>query len=258
MKMGNLVKDRKNRQIFIYEDKSYKYDEIYNLVKYLTYRKTGKDCDWQIIKIHDLKDDKDCYALCFQQTMTNEDIWHDAEFLPRPVKAYKGWKNKLVYHYGFYEEYHSAQDEIHNTLKPLLEDLAKEQNCEVKDLKLYIMGWSLGGSIAPIAVEDCFERYEIKPVMIAFEGANPCESKHTRDYIMTTLNLEESISFVYSNDFVPRCAPFFGKQLKDIIYYLDDHKCKFPFYFIKKIISFIKDTPYYHSNTDEGIQKYMN
>ena len=257
MKTGKLVKNRHNRDIFIYEDKRYKYDDVYNLIKNMDYHKSGKDCDWNIIRVHDIISDKDCYALFFQETTTNEDIWHDAEFLPRPVKAYKGWKNRLVYHYGFYEEYHSAQDEIHSYLKPLLEDLAKEQNCEIKDLKLYITGFSLGGSIAPIASEDCFERYGIKPILIAYEGANPCESLHTRNYLMKCINTEESIAFVYSNDFVPRCAPIFGKKLKDIIYYLDDKKCKFPFYLIKKIISFIKDTPYYHCHTDEGIQKYM-
>lgn len=257
MKTGKLVKDRQNREIFIYDNKSYKYDDIYNLIKDLDYHTSGKDCDWTIIRVHDILSDKDCYALFFEETSSKEDAWHDAEFLPRPVKAYKGWKNHLVYHYGFYEEYHSAQDEIHSYLKPLLEDLAKEQNCEVKDLKLYVSGWSLGGSIAPIASEDCFERYGIKPILIAYEGANPCESLHTRNYLMKCINTEESIAFVYSNDIVPRCAPIFGKKLKDIIYYLDDNKCKFPFYIIKKIISFIKDTEYYHTHVDDGIRKYM-
>jgi len=40
---------------------------------------------------------------------------------------------------------------------------------------------------------------------------------HTRNYLMNCMNLDESIAFVYSNDFVPRCALFFGKKLKDII-----------------------------------------
>ena len=257
MKTGKLVENRHNRNVFSYNNNIYKYDDIYNLIKNLTYHTSGKHCDWTIIRVHDLLSNKDCYGLFFQETTSKEDIWHDAEFLPRPVKAYKGWKNRLVYHYGFYEEYHSAQDEIHSYLKPLLEDLAIEQSCEIKDLKLYVSGWSLGGSIAPIASEDCFERYGIKPILIAYEGANPCESLHTRNYIMNCINTEESIAFVYSNDIVPRCAPIFGKKLKDIIYYLDDHKCKFPFYLIKKIISFIKDTVYYHTTVDEGIQKYM-
>ena len=158
--------------------------------------------------------------------------------------------------YGFYREYQSARDEIRQYLSPLLQDLAKEQNCLIQDLKMYVFGWSLGGSITPIAVEDIFETYKIKPVVIPYEGANPCESFHTRKYVQSCFH-EESICFVYSNDIVPRCAPFFGRKIKDYIYYLDDHKCKFPFYFIKKIISFIKDTEYYHTSVDEGIRKYM-
>ena len=31
MKMGKLVKDRKNRLVFNYNNKNYTYDEIYNL-----------------------------------------------------------------------------------------------------------------------------------------------------------------------------------------------------------------------------------
>jgi len=257
MKSGKLVKDKTNQEIFFYQNKKYKYDDIYRLVREMEYYKTGKDCDWNIIRIHDIKDNKNCYALCFQESKSPTDWLYDFDFFPRPIKAYKGWKNHLIYHSGFYIEYQSARDVIHNHLKPLLEDLAIEQNCKIKDLKLYIMGFSLGGSIAPIVCEDCFERYGIKPVLIAFEGANPCESLHTRNYLMKCINTEESIAFVYSNDFVPRCAPIFGKKLKDIIYYLDDHKCKFPFYFIKKIISFIKDTPHYHTTVNEGIQLYM-
>lgn len=256
MKTGKLVKDRKNHKVFIYENNPYKYDGIYNLIKHMDYHKTGEDCDWNIIRVHDVREDKDCYFLSFQQTTTQEDWKHNYNFFPYPVKAYKGWKNHLIYHKGFYKEYQSARDEIHSYLKPLLEDLAKEQKCEVSELKMYVGGFSLGGSIAPIACEDIYERYGIKCVLLAYEGANPCESLHTRKYVQSCLD-EESIAFVYSNDFVPRCAPIFGIKLKDYIYYLNDHKCKFPFYVIKKIISYIKDTWYYHTRTDEGIQKFM-
>lgn len=256
MKMGKLVKDRKNRDVFTYNGKTYRYNDIYNLIKDLDYHKSG-ECDWNIIRVHDIKDDKDCYVLVFQETTTKIDWCYNFYFLPRPVKAYKGWKNRLIYHSGFYLEYQSARDAIRQNLTPLLQDLAKEQGCLITDLKLYITGWSLGASIAPIAMEDCYETYGIKPVLIGYEGANPCESIHTRNYLMKCMNLDESISFVYSNDIVCRCAPFFGRKLKKIIYYMNDHKCKFPFYLIKKLISFIKDTPYYHAHADDGILKFM-
>lgn len=258
MKTGKLVKDRKNRVVFNYNNDDYTYDKIYNLVRSLNYHKSGQDCDWTIIRVHDVKDDKDCYCVIFQESMSAEDWKHNFDFLPNPTKAYKGWKHKLVYHRGFYKEYQSARDEIKSYLTPLLQDLTVEQDCRIYELKLYVIGFSLGGSIAPIAMEDFYETYAIKPTLITFEGANPCESLHTRNYLMNCMNLDESIAFVYSNDFVPRCPPFFGKKLKDIIYYLNDHKCKFPFYFIKKFISFIKDTLYYHLNVDKGIKKYMS
>ena len=257
MKTSKFVKNRKNHKVFIYNNEEYDYADIYNLVKKLKYRKSGIDCDWTLIKVHDIKDDTDCYALVFRQTTTNKDWRQNLKFFPKFKKAYKGWKNKLVYHCGFYEEYQSARDDIKKALSPVLQDLSNENKCSVSDLKLYVFGWSLGASIAPIACEDIHETYGIKPILIAYEGANPCETNHTRKVIMNSINKEESISFVYGNDIVCRCPPIFGKPLKDTIYYLDDKKCKFPFYFIKKIISFIKDTEYYHTSTDKGILSYM-
>ena len=146
MKTGKSVKDRKNRLVFNYNNKNYTYDEIYNLVRTLDYHKSGEDCDWNIIRVHDIKDDKDCYCLIFEESTTNEDWKHNFDFLPHPIKAYKGWKHRLVYHDGFYREYQSARDEIHSHLKLLLEDLAKEQNCNIDELKLYTIGFSVSGA----------------------------------------------------------------------------------------------------------------
>jgi hypothetical protein len=261
MKTGKSVKNTKNYNVFTYNGNIYKYEDIYNLIKKLPYHKSGIDCDWTIIRVHDVKDNKDCYALFFQETSTPTDWKQDFKFFPQRVKAYKGWKNRLIYHKGFFEEYQSARDEIKSYLLPLLQDLAIEQDCEIKDLKLYICGWSLGACIAPIATEDIWESYGISPVIIGYEGANPCQSLHTRKVLMNAMH-KDSIMFVYSNDITPRMPPFFPplvftRRIKNYIYYLNDHKCKFPFYFIKKIISFIRDTEFYHTHVDEGIKKFM-
>ena len=256
MKMGELVKDRKNHSIFSYNNVTYTYDKIFQLIKDLDYHKSGEDCDWNIIRVHDIKDNKDCYCVVFQESDSNEDWFHNFNFLPCPTRAYKGWNHRLIYHRGFFKEYQSARDEIKSFLSPLLQDLANEQSCSISELKLYVTGWSLGASIAPIALEDFYETYGIKPVFIGYEGANPCETYRTRNYVFSCMH-EESITFVYSNDVVCRLPPIFGKMFKKIIYYLDDHKCKFPFYFIKKLISFIKDTRYYHTHVDKGILEFM-
>lgn len=256
MKMGKLVKDRKNHSVFSYNNEIYTYDKIFQLIKDLNYHKSGEDCDWNIIRVHDIKDNKDCYCVVFQETDSKEDWFHNFNFLPCPTRAYKGWKHHLIYHKGFFKEYQSARDEIKKFLSPLLQDLANEQSCDIHELKLYVTGWSLGASIAPIALEDFYETYGIKPVFIGYEGANPCETSRTRNYVFSCMH-DESITFVYSNDIVCRLPPIFGKKFNDIIYYLNDHKCKFPFYLIKKIISFIKDTRYYHTNIDKGILEFM-
>lgn len=256
MKTGTWAKDRTNHEVFSYNGQNYTYDKMYNLIKDLDYHKSGEDCDWNIIRVHDLVRDRDCYCVVFQESDSKADWLHNFNFLPCRVKAYKGWKHRLIYHKGFYDEWQSARDEIKSYLSPLLTDLANEQGCGVNELILYVIGWSLGGAISVIASEDFHEMYGMKPIMIAFEGANPCESYHTRNYIQSVLD-EESTSFVYSNDFVCRCPPFFGKILKKTVYYLNDHKCKFPFYLFRKLLSFIIDTYHYHTSADEGILKYM-
>lgn len=254
MKTGKLVSDLTNHDVLSYNGQNYSYDKIYNLIKDLEYHKTGEDCDWNIIRIHDLKRDRDGYCVVFQESDSNEDWLHNLNFLP--IMACKGWRNHLIYHRGFYNEYQSARDEIKKYLSPLLADLANEQNCGVEDLILYVTGWSLGGAISVIASEDFHETYGLTPILISYEGANPCESFHTRNYIQSVIS-DESVAFVYSNDFVCRCPPLIGRILKDSVYYLDDKKCKFPFYLIKKVVSFFKDTRYYHTHADEGILNYM-
>lgn len=256
MKTGNCVKDRKNSSIFTYNNVTYTYDTIFQLIKDLEYHKTGEDCDWNIIRVHDIKTDKDCYCVVFQETDSASDWFHNFNFFPESTKAYKGWKNHLVYHKGFFDEYQSARDEIRKYLSPLLQDLSKEQSCPIPELRLYVTGWSLGGGISQIAMEDFYETYGIKPIMITYEAPNPSENCHTKKYLTSCLH-EESILFVYSNDIVCRCPPFCGKILNDYVYYIDDKKCKFPFYLIKKLISFICDTRYYHTHIDDGIRKYM-
>ena len=69
------------------------------------------------------------HTVIFEESTTDED-----------------WKYRLVYHDGFYRECQSARDEIHSHLKLLLEDLAKEQNCNIDELKLYTIGFSVSGA----------------------------------------------------------------------------------------------------------------
>ena len=257
MKTGKLVENFKNRKIFEWNGKEYSYDEIYNLIKDLDYVKSGEDCDWRIIRVRDIKDGRDCYCLAFQDSRSTTDWIHNFMFLPRSTKAYKGWRNRLKFVKGFFKEYQSARDEIHSNLSLLLQDMAIEQDCAISALKVYVIGFSLGASIAPIACEDLNFTYGVNPVLIGYEGAECCSNNHTRNVVADCLNQDESISFVFAQDIVPRCPFCFGRKLKDFIYFLDDGTVKFPFKFIKWLVSTITKTPWYHANVDEGILRYM-
>lgn len=63
---------KKNKLVFNYNNKNYTYDEIYNLVRTLDYHKSDEDCDWNIVRAHDIKDDKDCYCVIFEDCNIDE------------------------------------------------------------------------------------------------------------------------------------------------------------------------------------------
>lgn len=243
MKTGKKVKDFKNKVIFTFEGKDYDYAGIYNLIKDLDYKKVGKDMDY-LVKEVSVNGEK-AICLFLQESASDEDWKSNLTFWPKSTKAYKGWKNKLKFHKGFFEEYQSGRDNILAEIKELLSDDVK---------KIFVTGWSNGASTAPIACEDIYFHFGIKPIFIGYEGAQPCANRHTRNVIQNIL-ADGSISFVYGMDIVPRMPPFYPK-FKQIIYYFKV-KEKFPS-LIRKFISIFTKTAYYHCNVDKAINEFMN
>lgn len=246
MKTGKLVQTRKNHDVFTFMNEKYDYAGTFNLIKKLPYHHAGKDCNWNVIKVHDITTDKDAIALVFEESASDLDWWEDFNFIP--VKT-----NGLTFHKGFFEEFESAKTFIDFHLYSEIKALAMEQKRKVKDIKVFVLGWSLGASIAPIAVWHIFSLLGIKSTGIIYEGANPCYNEKTRKEVQECF-AADSISFVYGNDIVPRCPPVISKLIEDYIYYLDDKKNTSG---IKKLVSLVRDTKYYHNNVDEGILKYM-
>lgn len=241
MKTGKKVKDFKNHVIFNYNDKDYDYAGIYNLIKDIDYKKVGFDLDYIVIPVKENGEDAICVTC--QESKTKKDWVSNLWFFPKSAKAYKGWDNKLKFHAGFYNEYKSGRDS-------LLKDVKEYVDKGVK--RIFVTGWSNGSSYSPIICEDIFFNFSIKPTFIGYEGAQPCANRWTRNFIQCCF-AEDSISFVYGNDIVPRVPPFYPK-FKDIIYYFKV-KSKIPV--IGKLISFVKDTPYYHCNVDKAILEEM-
>lgn len=248
MRMGTKVKNRKNHVIFTYQKKSYRYDDIYNLIKIIKYD-TAKICDYKVIEVTD-ENDKDAICILFQQTHGKLDWLHNLAFSPLPKWGYKGHEFNLLYHRGFYLEYKYARDKILQNVSELLKGHVK---------KIFVSGWSLGGSIAPICAEDIYYTFGIKPTLITFEGANPCFGFHTRNRVKNSI-ADDSICFVYGKDVVSRVPPFaFGFiKLYPYIYYLKEKK-RLPWLFpiIRSIYYFFKDTYRTHTQVDIGIKKLM-
>ena len=83
MKTGKLVKDRHNREIFIYDNKSYKYDEIYNLIK---------DLDEQDILFSVIQ--KFAIAWDSLKELSNHDMWYVFEEL---IRRFNNENNKSAW-----------------------------------------------------------------------------------------------------------------------------------------------------------------
>ena len=238
-------KDVKNDEIFIYENVRYRYDGIFQLIKDLEYETTDKHCNYRVISGYDIKKDKPAIIIAFQESVDDYDWKENFTFWPEKVKAYKGWENRLWFHKGFYDEYQSARDLIVQKVSALFNPLIQEGI----EPTIFVIGWSLGGSIAPICAEDMCYQFHVKPVIIAYEGANPCSTIHTRNFIYDCIDMDNSISFFNASDIVPLCPPFpFGYRLKKIIRHLGRHFC---------IIDCIKNTAYYHEHVDEAIRAEM-
>ena len=244
MKTGKKVKDFKNHVIFNYDGKDYDYAGIFNLIKELKYKKVGFDMDYLVVPIKDKKTGEDAICVFFQESNSNKDWFSNLWFFPRSAKAYKGWENRLRFHAGFYNEYQSGRDEIIKDIKQYVDKGIK---------RIFATGWSNGASTLPIACEDIFFQFGIRPTFIGYEGAQPCANRWTRDFVQDCF-AEDSISFVYGMDIVPRVPPLYPK-FRNIIYYLKV-KEKFPI-LIRKIISIFTKEVYYHSKVDDGIEKYM-
>lgn len=243
MKTGKKVKNFKNHVIFNYEGKDYTYDTLFRLIRDLKYKKIGFDLDYNVLAVKE--NGQDAVCLFLEESTTNKDWVSNLWFFPKSAKAYKGWENKLKFHAGFYNEYKSGRDQIIAELKEFVDKGIK---------RVFVTGWSNGASTAPIACEDIFYQFGIKPTFIGYEGAIPCANRWTRNFVQSCL-ADDSISFVYGMDVVPRVPPFYPK-FKEIIYYFKV-KEKFPI-LIRKLIAMCTKTAYYHTSVDEAIRENMS
>lgn len=99
--------------------------------------------------------------LMFEESCGKTDWKNNFNF---PIKPYKCQENVLWYVRGWAKAYKSCNDEI---MKMLLQ--AHNEN---PDYEIEICGWSYGGAMSLIAVEDFYYRYKIKSIVTTFGAPN--------------------------------------------------------------------------------------
>lgn len=168
-------------------------NELFELIKNTEYIKTGDSVDYAIKEFPE----EQRIRLIFQESDGNRDWVNNLKF---PVKPYKNQENTLWYAKGWAGAYKSANDEI-------MTNLISAINAN-PDYDVEICGWSYGGAIALMAVEDLFYRTGIKSIVTTFGGPKPLFGTKTRDYILSCC--KEVNQYCHVNDIVPTLPPFIG------------------------------------------------
>lgn len=127
----------------------------------------------------------------FQETSEKTDWLSNLNFLPR-VKKYN-----MVLHKGFYHQYEIVKDYVISKVVSLLKD----------NMRIVVAGWSLGGALSQIAVQDIYYHTNIKPILITFGAPKASVNIRTKNYIKNCINEEESSEYMNRSDLVTLMPP---------------------------------------------------
>lgn len=198
-------------------------NDLFTLIYYNTeYSKTGLDVDYACF-VSD--EDKRVY-LSFEGTKSKIDILTDINF---PVKVYKNQESCIKAHGGFVKAWKSANDVVMNDFIKLCK--------KHPTYKPTIVGHSLGGGEACLAVEDFHYRTKLHPDLITFGCPNVFFDKKSVKYVKSCCTYISQ--YAQRNDGVT-VIPFFFKQLNRI-------KVGEKFNLFKMIFN----TKYYHRGYDK-------
>ena len=171
-------------------------NELFNYLKSIKhdeYITSGDDVQYLVRTFHDEKR----IRLMFEESCGKTDWKNNFNF---PIKPYKYQENVLWYARGWAKAYKSCNDEI---MKMLLQ--AHNEN---PDYEIEICGWSYGGAMSLIAVEDFYYRYKIKSIVTTFGAPKPLFGCKTRKTVLNCC--KEVKQYAHRNDCVPLMPPLPG------------------------------------------------
>lgn len=167
--------------------------DLFRFIQTADYKTVNEDTQYVVV-VDTL--DHDIYLL-FQQSHSKLDWIHNLDF---PVKPYKQQKNKLLYHGGYCKVWKACNDAIMDDLKKHIDAYPQYQ--------IIVSGWSLGGALAIIAVEEIKYRFGRQSWLVTFGAPKVCFGSKTKQTVLDSCyNVFE---FINHNDCVPFMPPFPG------------------------------------------------
>ena len=170
--------------------------DLFNLICNSSYTKSGDDVDWTII----IDNDEKTIRLLFQESASKRDWLNNFNF---PKKLYKYQENNLWIARGWGNAYKSCNDEI---MASLIEAAYQYDN-----YKIEISGWSYGGALAQIAIEDFYYRTKFKADLVTFGSPKPLWGKKSVETVKKCCTSIKNYTVI--NDIVPYMPPFPGYKL---------------------------------------------
>lgn len=131
-------------------------EEVFNLIKDSQYKTVGDNVDYCIYVNYE----EERVYLIFEESHGKRDWQNNYNF---PAKVYKNQKNWFLYHRGWGNAWKSCNDIIINEL---IDVVTIHPGFEIE-----VCGWSYGGAITPLAVEDFSFRTNLKVDYVETFGA---------------------------------------------------------------------------------------
>src|SRR5574344_26616 len=171
-------------------------NELFNYLKSIKhgdYITAGNDVQYLVKTFHDEKR----IRLMFEESCGKTDWKNNLNF---PIKPYKYQENTLWYARGWAKAYKSCNDEIMSKLIATYK--------EYPEYEIEICGWSYGGAMSLIAVEDFYYRTKIKSIVTTFGAPKPLFGCKTRKTVLNCC--KEVKQYAHRNDCVPLMPPLPG------------------------------------------------
>jgi hypothetical protein len=167
--------------------------EIFQMIRNTKYQTSGDDVDWAVHVDHD----SHTVWLLFKETNSKRDWQNNFKF---PAKVYKNQESCLKVASGWGSAWKSCNEIIMSAFIKALE--------EHTNYSPAISGWSYGGAIALLALEDFYYRKKRFAHLITFGAPKPLWGKKTQEYVRGCGFIVKQ--YTHINDIVPLLPPFIG------------------------------------------------